>query len=188
MNGNILLDFDETDPLLMVGRLCLALTITLSFPLVVKPSSDMIICSITLLMMTGNSNDQSDNSLSEPLLVNDKAVEKGEAAIVSSSDEQQDADSIPTLSYSIRVFTTIVFFWGPALFGSYFNSIGDVWNLLGSLLLIIMCILIPCGSYLAIMKGPIQCYRRKLISWSLVAVFVPLMIACTASAVQNVFL
>jgi amino acid permease len=46
VQGNILLDFDEDDPLLLVGRLCLAITITLAFPMLVIPARDILIRSI----------------------------------------------------------------------------------------------------------------------------------------------
>jgi amino acid permease len=46
VQGNILLDFDEDDQLLLLGRLCLAMTITLAFPMVVIPARDIIVRSL----------------------------------------------------------------------------------------------------------------------------------------------
>ncbi|KAL9180077.1 hypothetical protein ACHAXT_008047 [Thalassiosira profunda] len=43
VQGNILLDFDEDDPLLFIGRLCLASTITLAFPMLVIPARDILV-------------------------------------------------------------------------------------------------------------------------------------------------
>ena len=43
ISGNVLLDFDENDPLLFVGRMCLAVTITLAFPMLVIPARDIMI-------------------------------------------------------------------------------------------------------------------------------------------------
>ena len=43
IQGNILLDFDEDDPLLLLGRLCLAMTITLAFPMLVIPARDILV-------------------------------------------------------------------------------------------------------------------------------------------------
>jgi len=48
VQGNILLDFDENDPLLMVGRMCLAVTITLAFPMLVIPARDIVLRSLIL--------------------------------------------------------------------------------------------------------------------------------------------
>ncbi len=46
VQGNILLDFDEDDPLLLLGRLCLAITITLAFPVVIIPARDILVRSL----------------------------------------------------------------------------------------------------------------------------------------------
>ena len=46
VQGNILLDFDEDDPLLLLGRLCLAMTITLAFPMLVIPARDILVRSL----------------------------------------------------------------------------------------------------------------------------------------------
>jgi amino acid permease len=46
VQGNILLDFDEDDPLLLIGRLCLAMTITLAFPMLVIPCRDILVRSM----------------------------------------------------------------------------------------------------------------------------------------------
>ena len=46
VSGNILLDFDEDDPLLLLGRLCLAVTITLALPMLVIPARDILLRSI----------------------------------------------------------------------------------------------------------------------------------------------
>lgn len=58
VQGNILLDFDEDDPLLLLGRLCLAITITLAFPMVSTQTGDRIYnwlfavsCGISLLLL-----------------------------------------------------------------------------------------------------------------------------------------
>jgi len=41
VQGNVLLDFDEDDPLLLVGRTALACTVTLAFPMLVIPPRDI---------------------------------------------------------------------------------------------------------------------------------------------------
>ena len=43
VHGNILLDFAEDDPLLLIGRLCLAVTIALAFPMLTIPARDILI-------------------------------------------------------------------------------------------------------------------------------------------------
>mmetsp|Transcript_28497 Transcript_28497/g.57137 ORF Transcript_28497/g.57137 Transcript_28497/m.57137 type:complete len:589 (+) Transcript_28497:128-1894(+) len=46
VQGNILLDFDEDDPLLLLGRFCLAMTITFAFPMLVVPARDILVRSM----------------------------------------------------------------------------------------------------------------------------------------------
>jgi amino acid permease len=46
VQGNILLDFEEDDPLLLLGRLCLAMTITLALPMLVIPARDILVRSV----------------------------------------------------------------------------------------------------------------------------------------------
>ena len=46
VQGNILLDFNEEDPLLLLGRLCLAVTITLAFPMLIIPPRDILVRSL----------------------------------------------------------------------------------------------------------------------------------------------
>jgi len=55
VQGNVLLDFDENDPLLLCGRMCLALTITLAFPMLTIPARDIIIRLIFTSQSSGNS-------------------------------------------------------------------------------------------------------------------------------------
>ncbi|KAL7481911.1 hypothetical protein ACHAW6_007592 [Cyclotella cf. meneghiniana] len=43
VSGNILLDFDENDPLILLGRLCLAVTITLALPMLIIPARDILL-------------------------------------------------------------------------------------------------------------------------------------------------
>jgi amino acid permease len=43
VQGNILLDFNEDDPLLLLGRLCLAVTIALAFPMLIIPPRDILV-------------------------------------------------------------------------------------------------------------------------------------------------
>jgi amino acid permease len=46
VQGNIMLAFEQDDPLLMVGRMCFALTITLTFPMMVIPARNILLRSI----------------------------------------------------------------------------------------------------------------------------------------------
>jgi amino acid permease len=116
VQGNVLLNFDPTDPLLLVGRLCLAITIALALPVLTIPARDIVLrylqqqqqqqsslSSLSALSMTSStvrSNALSDNNndLTEPLLQssvvdNNEDIEgvDDEETIHASNVEQSDA-------------------------------------------------------------------------------------------------
>lgn len=90
IHGNILLDFPEDDPLLLTGRLCLALTIALAFPMVTIPARDILIrtfattcqskrtetyhaaAAAAAMNTTAAASNGDDSSLLEPLLRNNE--------------------------------------------------------------------------------------------------------------------
>ena len=119
VHGNVLLDFDEDDPLLLVARMCLACTITLAFPLLVIPARDILLRSwfatsttTTTVSVTSTTHHSShhpsrttnqnvssetnvgtsnnENSLREPLLANDNLGDHPE--------EQQDDEGSDTVT------------------------------------------------------------------------------------------
>ena len=199
---DILLDFDEHDPLLMVGRMCLAVTITLAFPMLVIPGRDIVVRSIILpRMQQFQSTQRSDveEELAEPLLDDDEAE----------TSETQDK-----VSFGVLLSISVGLFWSAAALASLVSSIDVVWDLLGSSLSILMSYLIPAGTYLAITKqqdtdssnegnsnseeenhteqaeSTVTTNDNKaarIACWLLLGGSVPLMIVSTANAVYNTF-
>jgi amino acid permease len=198
ISGNVLLDFPVNDPLLLVGRMCLAITITLAFPMLTIPARDIVIRSIvearsaSLSARSGveltDSHDLQE-ALAAPLL-----DESGEE-----SSLHQEATTNPTAlttpksaSLSMRLGIAIFLFWSAALVASCVESIDIVWDLLGSSLSILLSYSIPCSSYIYIMQDtegmPSQGQRFSVaVAWVLIFVSTPLMIISTANAVHNTF-
>ena len=217
VHGNVLLDFSDSDPLLLVGRMCLALTITLAFPMLTIPARDIIIRSLPSSMTTclsrrnrresSNSpiaiEESTEETLQEPLLSNDDEEEPTQSTSVGAEDSNNNNNSTEPLSVMaplwLRLVTAIFFFWSAALVASCVASIDIVWDLLGSSLSILLSHLIPCGSYLVIQRQQQRdessvssrvSWKKRLsvrVSWLLLVVFVPLMVASTANAVYNTF-
>jgi len=176
VQGNILLDFSEDDPLLLVGRMCLAITITLAFPMLTIPARDIVIrsflpacarrcCCLRRRRRAGDGNSARanggnvtsvDNLLQEPLLEAERSdVEDQDDILDSSSDEEiAAAESTSTVdaSFCLRLGTAVAVFWSAAAVASCVASIDVVWDLLGSSLSILLSYLIPCGSYLVIVN------------------------------------
>lgn len=198
VQGNVLLDFDENDPLLMVGRMCLALTITLAFPLLVIPARDIMLRSVILPLRefraasTPESRVDDDSLfapvneqlLHEPLLMDEERVSE-----IESEAEDGEMDGTTTASFSLRLGTSIGIFWTAGLVASCVASIDIVWDLLGSSLSILLSYLIPCGCYLVIMRdvNDQRTVWSKRLCWLLICIFVPLMIISTANAIDNTF-
>lgn len=174
VQGNVLLDFDEDDPLLLVARMCLACTITLAFPLLVIPARDILLRSwfapsttsttvIDVEQETSNDNNPertTDSSLREPLLTNDSnhGGEGGDgeevdadttrAGLTASTEAQ--AVQPQQHSFGLRLGAAILVLWSASAVASCVKSIDIVWDLLGSSLSILLSYLIPCASFIVI--------------------------------------
>ncbi|KAL3932762.1 MAG: hypothetical protein SGBAC_010703 [Bacillariaceae sp.] len=179
VHGNVLLDFDKKDPLLLVGRMCLAVTITLAFPMLVIPGRDIVIrsylpggSSTTSTAETTRATTPVDSSpaddLQEPLLSSSEEQEQDNEATATAAaaapeefnDEEAPPvsangntdEAAPSTSYLVRLLVSIAIFWTAGTVASLVDGIEVVWDLLGSSLSILLSFLIPCGSYLVITK------------------------------------
>lgn len=177
VQGNILLDFDEDDPLLLLGRLCLAITIMFAFPMVVIPARDILVRSL-IGSNTNTTNDVANlneltivdfesmdinntRNLAEPLLVLEhqsmvstmsmagESEEFIENNMPISSTQQCEGD---TDSKVVRTIVALLIFWSAAGVACTVRSIDIVWDLLGSSFSIILAFLIPCGAYLKLSR------------------------------------
>lgn len=189
VQGNVLLDFDKNDSLLLVGRMCLAITITLAFPMLVIPARDILLRSVILRFIYPSSSggqpaptdtDESTTQLQEPLLADEERQMDNTAA---------DDMIIAAAPYGLRLATSIGIFWTAGLVASCVTSIDIVWDLLGSSLSILLSYLIPAGCYLVVMKDVTDTTTRlsKALCWGLILVFVPLMVISTGNAIVNTF-
>jgi amino acid permease len=175
VQGNVLLDFDEDDPFLLVARMCLACTITLAFPLLVIPARDILLRSwfdkdsstqqSTQQPALNNSDPDTTNeaSLQEPLLTNTGDNENSDDAGPATGEEVA-SDEAPAgddgeqqqpeqHSFTLRLSLAILVLWSAAAVASCVKSIDIVWDLLGSSLSILLSYLIPCASFIAIVGG-----------------------------------
>lgn len=203
VQGNVLLDFPDDDPLLLVGRMCLAITITLAFPMLTIPARDILIrslpefwyksaetielssSSLTTTDVTGHPAQTADEeqaaleSLREPLLEIEPAHAEAEPVEVPAS-------------FRLRLVVVVLFFWSGALVASCVTSIDVVWALLGSSLSILLSQLIPCASFLVLtakVSGHDGWRHRvsRVVAWLLIVVFTPLMFLSTGNAVYKTF-
>ena len=203
VQGNVLLDFEKDDPLLLVGRMCLAVTITLAFPMLVIPARDIILRSILLPYLETTTTSTSSpveesttttmEALQEPLLeegggntTNRNTIMETNGGVAESSSSSSSTEP-PPASFLLRLVTAIGIFWTAGGVASCVESIDIVWDLLGSSLSILLSHLIPCGCYLVITRDQEGHLASKLLAWLIILVFTPLMFLSTANAVDNTF-
>jgi amino acid permease len=205
VQGNILLDFDEDDPLLLMGRLCLALTITLAFPMLVIPARDVVIRAMQRHDTdTAGEVELEDNNLAEPLLANEDVRDETGAA---AATVEPHSTTRPSESFARRLVIAVLIFWSGAAVACCVTSIDIVWDLLGSSLSILLSYLIPCGSYIILQRrhashettddetannmeeaeGKWLHRLRLMIAWCLLILFTPLMFLSTGNAISNTF-
>jgi len=188
VQGNVLLDFEEDDPLLMVGRMCLALTITLAFPMLVIPARDIVWKSIQNIkwsasFMFGGTHDEeealeepvvatarlpsnwadvattSNRNLEEPLLSQNQ-TEEGDDDPQEEETDSTTNNNTDQGTFLQRLVVSMTIFWSAAAVACCVSSIDVVWDLLGSSLSILLSYLIPCGAYLVLSKQ-----REHDLSW-----------------------
>ena len=173
VQGNVLLDFDEDDPLLLVARMCLACTITLAFPLLVIPARDIILRSwfdtpasssrsatVTVTITSSSFEEEAptpESVLREPLLSDTSDAQEGAEASAPPTPTTRAATTAIVAaepqqhSWALRLATAVLVLWTAAAVACCVKSIDVVWDLLGSSLSILLSYLIPCGSFLVIM-------------------------------------
>lgn len=171
ITGNILLSFDDSDPLLLVGRLCLAMTITLALPMLTIPARDIVLRSFKEHFEREEIAE--DINLEEQLSV----VERGYVPLAEGAPP-------PMLQ---RLAVAIVVLWSSAGVACCVSSINVVLTLVGSSLSILLSFLLPCGSYLVLVNGGKKNSFSRFLSFTLLGIFVPLMFVSTGNAIANTF-
>lgn len=199
VEGNVLLSFEEDDALLVVGRLCLSLTITAAFPILVVPCRDVILRALANNAEIEGGDEEGEygeegniNDLAEPLL--------NVSATAPSITENENA--------SQRILVSVIIFWSGAAVACCVKSIDIVWDILGGSLSLIMGFILPSASYIVLSRllhGSIEgCDEESLLSGNgpeeesnmkmkpgrdfacfLFLLFIPIMIMLTGNAIYN---
>lgn len=214
LHGNILLDFAKDDPLLLVGRICLAITVTLAFPMLVIPARDILIRAMvnprydvrdeTVLPTTTNGSTANATTMQNGQVDEDDAVRRSlEEPLLDSVTPAPGSHAeppVPTASFPSlwhRLVAAIIIFWAAAALACVVQSIDIVWELLGSSFSILMSYLIPSSCYLLITRkyattsdadggSHLRDKLTKLVAWTLILLFTPLMFLSTGNAISNI--
>lgn len=133
VQGNILLDFRNSDPLLLIGRTCLAVTISIAFPMLTIPARDILLRSLDSSMRrwraratassrfhhsnSSSSSSSNNNHNARPLTVHEAVVEDDDITeptrVTSSSFRQpllasSSLDSTPSMVAEQEATTPMV--------------------------------------------------------------------------------
>eukprot|EP00980_Cylindrotheca_fusiformis_P009298 scaffold2042_cov123-Cylindrotheca_fusiformis.AAC.5 len=214
VHGNVLLDFDKHDPLLLVGRMCLALTITLAFPMLVIPGRDIVLRTYLATTTTNDNNEDVEVSPLEQLQVpllpqqqengnepNDEEVPTNGTDNNEEGGTTSSSSSVVPSSFIARLLVSMAIFWTAGTVASLVDGIEVVWDLLGSSLSILLSYLIPCGCYLMLTNRTSSTdyyadedspeekirHRSRIMCWILLGIFTPLMFVSTGNAIHNTF-
>jgi len=197
VHGNVLLDFPDDDPLLLVGRMCLAITITLAFPMLTIPARDIIIRSLPKSLYqavaTEHESSGAPDDAEERMDVEQDAIQSLQEPLLEANTADGIGSETVSASFGLRLLSVTVFFWSAAAVASCVSSIDVVWGLLGSSLSILLSHLIPCASYLVISKRSSQSTEDPpsrhsiVVAWILILVSTPLMFLSTGNAMYSNF-
>jgi Transmembrane amino acid transporter protein len=213
LQGNVLLDFDEDDPLLLVARMCLACTVTLAFPLLVIPARDILLRSWfdkappvenphqsepTENPASGAStiSDSAEAALRERLLEFDnREHDDPQTSEQNIAADTSEGSQFQQHSFAVRLGTGILVLWSSAVVASCVKSIDVVWDLLGSSLSVILSYLIPCAAFIAIVgrstadagSGEDENKGAIFFAKAMIFVYLPLMLVSTGNAFVNTF-
>jgi amino acid permease len=194
VQGNVLLDFSDDDPLLLVGRMCLAVTITLAFPMLTIPARDILLRSVSSCgkKRTGTESSTFDDSegLQEPLLENEHALDAEEGVVLLEGHAVNNSTHVlhEDASFLTRLAAAVVCLYSAVAIACCVKSIDVVWDLLGSSLSCLLSYLIPCGSFLVIAKRSGDQDRFTYgVAKLILSVFLPLMVVSTLNAVRHTF-
>uniref|UniRef100_H3HAN2 SAP domain-containing protein n=1 Tax=Phytophthora ramorum TaxID=164328 RepID=H3HAN2_PHYRM len=157
VQGDILNNFSDNDPLVNLGRLGLLITIQLSLPLIIQP------CRSNLLRLA-----------------------KIMRTFMRTRAKVYDAtDSLKAMV--VHVVLTVGIMAGVITIALLSPGVAVVWNLMGSTVGLLISYVLPCVSYVCIRREKPNTDRRKLTAWIILAVSSIVCAVCTTQAFVSVF-
>jgi len=200
--GNIFLNFDPADPIIMLGRIGMGITLMFGTPVVTLPCREAFLSIMP----------QVQKYFAESMEESNICVDKAEGAsllqdVVSSTnhtyasvasfdvecneeygeefDVSGEVDNIPTLSETIIHVTSTFVIGSSAFFAAVAApGVAVVWSILGSSIAMIIGFIVPSACYLKIRgsKGS----ARRTSAWALLIFSTILAIVCTYQTIVDI--
>ncbi|KAE9042556.1 hypothetical protein PR003_g3981 [Phytophthora rubi] len=196
VQGDILNNFSNNDPLVNLGRLGLLVTIQLSLPLIIQPcrANLLRLAKIIRSFMRGRAKvyDATESSDSDNEV---EAPGEGTALLPTSGNGTAAAGSINVSSSSpgrfkatvVHVLLTVAIMTSVITIALLSPGVAVVWNLMGSTVGLLISYVLPCVSYVCIRREKPNTDRRKLTAWIILAVSSIVCTVCTIQAFVSVF-
>ncbi|KAG7394346.1 hypothetical protein PHYBOEH_005278 [Phytophthora boehmeriae] len=191
VQGDILNNFSDDDPLVNLGRLGLLVTIQLSLPLIIQPCRSNLrrLGKIIrkLIRTSAKVHYAPDSSDSE----NEETTGEATALLPGSSSAQATASSASAGVWfsdtTVHVLLTVGIMACVITLAILSPGVAVVWNLMGSTVGLLISYVLPCVSYVCIRRDKPNTDRRKLMAWIILAISSVVCTVCTIQAFVSVF-
>ncbi|ETI47999.1 hypothetical protein F443_07878 [Phytophthora nicotianae P1569] len=189
VQGDILNNFSDNDPLVNLGRLGLLVTIQLSLPLIIQP------CRANLLRLAKivrsymrtrakvyDAPDSTDSENEGETMSEGTALLPSNGGVVPSTSTGGRYKSTV-----VHVLLTVGIMSGVITIALLSPGVAVVWNLMGSTVGLLISYVLPCVSYVCIRREKPNTDRRKLMAWVILAISSIVCAVCTVQAFVSVF-
>lgn len=200
--GNILLNFDPKDSVLLLGRIGYGVTLMAAIPMVTVPCRDAFLSLAPQYSawkyqrsVYGNSclpQEQAaalhENKLSERTTLLRKESDYGTAPLLKRTlNGSRKQDDLMNNKVAFFFATLIILLF--AFFGATFApGVAAVWSICGSGMAFIIAFILPAACYIKIRyKRKGHGYRMIVVSWLLLLASIICAIACTTQTILNFF-
>ncbi|KAH7474661.1 putative sodium-coupled neutral amino acid transporter 10 [Phytophthora ramorum] len=185
VQGDILNNFSDNDPLVNLGRLGLLITIQLSLPLIIQPcrSNLLRLAKImrTFMRTRAKVYDATDSSDSDNEV---EAAGEGTTLLPTGGATPPHGR---LKAMVVHVVLTVGIMAGVITIALLSPGVAVVWNLMGSTVGLLISYVLPCVSYVCIRREKPNTDRRKLTAWIILAVSSIVCAVCTTQAFVSVF-
>ncbi|RLN97824.1 hypothetical protein BBJ28_00004957 [Nothophytophthora sp. Chile5] len=194
VQGDILNNFSDDDPLVNLGRLGLLITIQLSLPLIIQPCRSNLrrLAKIVRGFMRTRAKVYYSPSMSDSLDDDVEIAGEGTALLpggaVAPAASRNAVSRACLSSTASHVLLTIGIMTSVIVLALLSPGVAIVWNLTGSTVGILISYVLPCVSYVCIRREKPHTDRRKLTAWIILVISSIVCIVCTIQAFASIFL
>ncbi|KAG1711046.1 hypothetical protein DVH05_013763 [Phytophthora capsici] len=191
VQGDILNNFSDSDPLVNLGRLGLLVTIQLSLPLIIQPCRTNLLRLAKIIRSFLHTRakvfDAPDSTDSESEVV----IGEGTALLPTSNGALPASSTNGSRgrfkSAVVHALLTVGIMASVITIALLSPGVAVVWNLMGSTVGLLISYVLPCVSYVCIRREKPNTDCRKLTAWIILVISSIVCTVCTVQAFASVF-